>query len=118
MLITLETVCPFCGRVNEVDVYEEDYYAWVGGEKLVQDAFPYLSAEEREMLISGICPSCWDSMFGCPTDEDEDEEEEEVEADDLYPDDPSVEEEMGWDDWGYNEDMGYDPYMGCYTDDC
>ena len=22
------------------------------------------------------------------------------------------------DDWGYNEDMGYDPYLGCYTDDC
>ena len=21
-------------------------------------------------------------------------------------------------DWGYNEDMGYDPYQGCYTDDC
>ena len=21
-------------------------------------------------------------------------------------------------DWGYNEDEGYDPYMGCYTDDC
>jgi len=21
-------------------------------------------------------------------------------------------------DWGFNEDMGYDPYMGCYTDDC
>lgn len=20
--------------------------------------------------------------------------------------------------WWYNEDMGYDPYMGCYTDDC
>ena len=23
-----------------------------------------------------------------------------------------------WDDWGYNEDEGYDPYLGCYTDDC
>lgn len=23
-----------------------------------------------------------------------------------------------YDDWGYNEDMGYDPYLGCYTDDC
>ena len=22
------------------------------------------------------------------------------------------------DDWDYNEDMGYDPYLGCYTDDC
>lgn len=21
-------------------------------------------------------------------------------------------------DWGYNEDMGFDPYCGCYTDDC
>ena len=23
-----------------------------------------------------------------------------------------------FDDWGYNEDMGYDPYLGCYSDDC
>lgn len=22
------------------------------------------------------------------------------------------------DDWDYNEDMGFDPYLGCYTDDC
>jgi len=22
-----------------------------------------------------------------------------------------------YDDWG-NEDMGFDPYLGCYTDDC
>lgn len=29
------------------------------------------------------------------------------------------EEEEDYDcDWGYNEDMGYDPYLGCYTDDC
>ena len=21
-------------------------------------------------------------------------------------------------DWGYNEDCGFDPYLGCYTDDC
>lgn len=21
-------------------------------------------------------------------------------------------------DWGYNEDEGFDPYLGCYTDDC
>ena len=26
-------------------------------------------------------------------------------------DDPS-------DDWGYNEDFGFDPYEGCYTYDC
>ena len=26
--------------------------------------------------------------------------------------------EKDYDDWGYNEDMGYDPYLGCCTDDC
>ena len=56
------TQCPFCGRGNEVEVNEFDYFDWSEGE-LAQDAFPYLSAAEREMLISGICPKCWDKMF-------------------------------------------------------
>jgi hypothetical protein len=30
-----------------------------------------------------------------------------------------AEEDCGeWDDWGYNEDEGFDPYMGEYTFDC
>ena len=57
------TRCPFCGRSNEVEVNEMDYLDWDDGMK-VQDAFPYLTASEREMLISGICPTCWDAMFG------------------------------------------------------
>lgn len=61
--------CPFCGKVHEVTVSEADYAAWQGGE-LAQNAFPYLSADEREILISGICPTCWDNMFS-----GEDEEE-------------------------------------------
>ena len=32
--------------------------------------------------------------------------------DDVDPD------ENNYEDWGYNEDMGFDPYMGCYSDDC
>ena len=33
--------------------------------------------------------------------------------------DSKVSNENDYDlDWGYNEDMGFDPYMGCYTDDC
>lgn len=57
------TSCPCCGKANEIEVNEMDYFDWDDGE-LVQDAFPYLSAEEREMLISGICPTCWNKMFG------------------------------------------------------
>ena len=56
-MITLITTCPFCGHENSINVCEEDYSAWQNG-ALVQDAFPYLLADEREMLISGICPTC------------------------------------------------------------
>ena len=56
------TTCPFCGHENEVEVNHMDYLDWQNGE-LAQDAFPYLSANEREMLISGCCPRCWNKMF-------------------------------------------------------
>ena len=55
--------CPICGKYHEVLVYEDDYEAWVNGDLLAQEAFPYLTASEREILISGICPVCWVHMF-------------------------------------------------------
>lgn len=55
--------CPFCGEYHEVMVSETDYWNWESGE-LAQNAFPYLTAEEREILISGICPDCWGKIFG------------------------------------------------------
>jgi hypothetical protein len=70
--VCVVTRCPFCGRGNEVEVNEADYWDWDDG-MLVQDAFPYLSADEREMLISGICPTCWDKMFGSDEEPDPDD---------------------------------------------
>jgi len=32
--------------------------------------------------------------------------------------DIAEEDDGEWDDWGYNEDEGYDPYLGEYTWDC
>lgn len=68
--ICLETSCPFCGHTNTILVYEDDFLAWQNG-TLIQDAFPYLSPEDREMLISGICPTCWEKMFGGKEEEDQ-----------------------------------------------
>jgi len=70
--ITVITGCPFCGLIHEVEVNEIDYLDWQDG-TLAQDAFPYLDANEREMLISGICPDCWDKMFGSDEEPDPDE---------------------------------------------
>jgi hypothetical protein len=70
--VCVVTQCPFCGRGNEVEVNEADYWDWDDG-MMAQDAFPYLSVDEREMLISGICPTCWDKMFGSDEEPDPDE---------------------------------------------
>ena len=68
---TVITCCPFCHKAHEIAVNEMDYLDWQDG-KLAQDAFPYLSASDREMLISGICDSCWLGMFGTGEEEEED----------------------------------------------
>ena len=57
------TVCPICHKEHIISVELEDYLAWCDGAH-AQNAFPYLSAEDREMLISGICPQCWEKTFG------------------------------------------------------
>jgi len=93
--ITIVTVCPICGHANEIAVNEADYWNWKDGTAYAQDAFPYLSAEEREMFISGICPACWDGIFSNEEDKNPDED---------------------YDNCDY--EIGYDPYMGCFTDDC
>lgn len=54
--------CKFCHKVKEIATKEEDVNAWIGG-KLIQDAMPYLSASDREMLISRTCDDCWGEIF-------------------------------------------------------
>ena len=61
--IKVEMNCVFCGRVHSVAVAEVDYINWQYGE-LAQNAFPYLSATEREQLISHTCPQCQAEIFG------------------------------------------------------
>lgn len=61
--------CTNCGRVIEVPVTEEELLSW-DGEKHIQEQFPQLTPELREMFISGICPKCWNEIF--PPEEEED----------------------------------------------
>ena len=56
-------VCKLCGNENEVKVKDQDMIDFKGG-KHAQYAFPYLSPDDRELLISQICPTCFDKMFG------------------------------------------------------
>lgn len=62
-MVRVVVTCPFCGAEHSVTVWEADFEAWQNG-ALAQNAFPYLSAEEREQLISQLCPECQERVFG------------------------------------------------------
>ena len=69
MIVTVK--CPQCGQQFSREFDTTKVNRVMTGE-LVQDVFPELSADERELyFITHICPTCWDSIFGVePTDEE------------------------------------------------
>lgn len=62
--------CRFCGTTHTLTVDINDYFNWQESTR-IQDAMPYLTPAERELLISQTCQTCWDKMFA----DDDDEEE-------------------------------------------
>ena len=54
--------CPVCKEQSTVMVTDEGYMRWAGGE-LIQNAFPELDVDTRELLISGTHKDCWDALL-------------------------------------------------------
>lgn len=60
---------PFSGKESSMKLnmtgaeYRSAFNAWQAG-TLIQDAFPMLTASEREFIKTGITPEEWDRMFG------------------------------------------------------
>lgn len=64
----LESHCRFCGSKVEITAPEKEMLEWQFNGKLnspVQKIFTTLATEEREFLISKICPHCQEKIFGC-----------------------------------------------------
>lgn len=53
------------GKSNtmEIPISEKQYDAWLNSDRLVQEAFPFLTIDQLEFLISGMTPSEWDDLF-------------------------------------------------------
>ena len=82
MTTTTETItvstkrCYHCGEEGTLTMPREEglrgVEAYIAGE-YAQDAFPFLSPEDREQIISGTHPKCWEEMFADCHDDDEEE---------------------------------------------
>ena len=73
----LASSCVFCNNWITFDipmlgvVFMQKWDEWVigcdnGHGPKAQDAFPSLTPDAREFMMSGICPECWDRMFPNP----------------------------------------------------
>ena len=58
----LELECKYCDYQEIITVPEADYISWHNGE-YIQDAFPYLTAGQRELMLSNTCDTCWNKFF-------------------------------------------------------
>lgn len=56
------TILDVKGETHHLIVDLFDYELYCTGHK-VQDCFPYLSANDRELIISGIPGEFWDEIF-------------------------------------------------------
>lgn len=61
--------CRKCGKTFEFPVFVDDLEKYTTRQMNIQDALPYVSPGYRELMISHICPICWDELFY--NDEDE-----------------------------------------------
>lgn len=61
--------CPICGTVSMITVDTACFNKYLAGE-YIQNAFPNLPADDRELILSGMCKDC-QKMFFAPLDEDD-----------------------------------------------
>lgn len=67
--LLVETKCRVCGVDHVIFMMIDDLLDWETGTLSIEDAFPYLSDDDRELLLSRTCGTCFDSMF-LPLDND------------------------------------------------
>ena len=60
--VTIEVVDIF-NNPHLMDVKMIDLAAYEDGE-LIQSAFPYLTSEQRELMLTGLTDDMWGEMFG------------------------------------------------------
>jgi len=66
--VVIRSVSTFTGKTHEItlplgiEAFSECMTRWQEGER-IQHAFPTLSADQREFLMTGSTPEEWDAIF-------------------------------------------------------
>ena len=61
--ITINRMCSHCKQQYYFTMPVEDFRRWSFDRVLIQKAMPYFNADQREILISDTCPTCYNIIF-------------------------------------------------------
>jgi hypothetical protein len=66
-MLTIQADCKTCNISNSVEVHADDYRNYLYNNQLVQNVWPDLTTDQREIIIGHsnnyyLCDVCWDSM--------------------------------------------------------
>lgn len=65
----VQRTCPLCGKQSVLEnIPLSGYQAYMNG-ALIQNAFPTMSPSDREIMITGTHPKCWDLLFADDSDD-------------------------------------------------
>lgn len=62
MKMIVEIKCKICGKTHMFEVNPKGYKLYEEG-MLIQKALPELTPNQRELMISQICGTCFDKIF-------------------------------------------------------
>jgi hypothetical protein len=60
--VILNNTCIHCGEDNQITLDAVALANWRNRE-LIQNVFPNLNYQQRELIQTGIHPECWNDMF-------------------------------------------------------
>ena len=66
--VDFRVTCPICQETAVVKVKQSEYDAWKDG-MLIGDAMPSVTKDDRERLMTGLCPKDWDVIMTANEDE-------------------------------------------------
>lgn len=63
-MILVTPRCPICNEASQIEVDAFSVMRWSVFGELIQNAFPDLSPDDRELIQTGTHPECWNTLFG------------------------------------------------------
>lgn len=62
-MIRYKAKCPICNNISAIKIDKHKFMLYNSGFGKIQDLFPDLSENERELILTGICNTCWNALF-------------------------------------------------------